>query len=170
MPQEVKGDEHKLNTECRRWPDGAGGRGLCVRATAACAVSRRAAWGAAWRAASADNALRGTSASGGRQVSRKTQKNWQKTGLTSEDIPYYTWSTIDVAEHRMNTGPLNTESYLLKKTFNGLQLDSPEYKKLLNEMRAVECNGLFVEREHGHLSSLIRGSYSAGTDARFSGL
>ena len=33
-----------------------------------------------------------------------------------------------------------------------LQLDSPEYKKLLNEMCAVECNGLSIDLQHGHVS------------------
>ncbi|EJK51389.1 hypothetical protein THAOC_29439, partial [Thalassiosira oceanica] len=33
----------------------------------------------------------------------------------------------------------------LTKTFNGLQLASPEYKRLLNKMRAVKCDELYAE-------------------------
>ncbi|EJK55606.1 hypothetical protein THAOC_24651 [Thalassiosira oceanica] len=39
----------------------------------------------------------------------------------------------------------------LNKTFNGLRLDSPEYKQLLNEMRVMECDGIDVEVRYGHV-------------------
>ncbi|EJK63760.1 hypothetical protein THAOC_15563, partial [Thalassiosira oceanica] len=39
----------------------------------------------------------------------------------------------------------------LNKTFNGLHLDSPEYKQLLTEMRVMECDGIDVEVRYGHV-------------------
>ncbi|EJK75399.1 hypothetical protein THAOC_02879 [Thalassiosira oceanica] len=37
----------------------------------------------------------------------------------------------------------------LNKTFNGLQLNSPEYKRLLNSMRAIKCDGINVDLRSG---------------------
>ncbi|EJK62977.1 hypothetical protein THAOC_16392 [Thalassiosira oceanica] len=39
----------------------------------------------------------------------------------------------------------------LNKTFNGLQLNSPEYKRLLNSMRAIKCDGINVDLRSGEV-------------------